>query len=210
MHLQTHILSGWCVGNCLPLSGRQRLFCMIAASVADIDGISRLAGQKAYWDYHHTLGHNLPVAMVIAVALAAPALFEASAHRMARGALLLLLYLGLFHLHLVMDYYGSGPGWPIVYFWPFSKFKFVNYDTWEFYSWQNISAAAALIACTILIVYWRRRTPLEVLMPNLDRQLVALMRREKLMAESSAPSSAASPPGFEPIVPTPSEHRPGD
>ena len=70
MHLQTHILSGWCLGNALPLTGRERLFCMLAASLADVDGLSRVLGQEAYWKYHHTLGHNLPVAVGLGVSAA--------------------------------------------------------------------------------------------------------------------------------------------
>ena len=42
MHVQTHILSGWCVGNLAPLSPRERLICMTAASIADLDGLTRL------------------------------------------------------------------------------------------------------------------------------------------------------------------------
>ena len=30
MHIQTHILSGWVIGNALRLSPRERLFCMVA------------------------------------------------------------------------------------------------------------------------------------------------------------------------------------
>jgi hypothetical protein len=47
MHIQTHILSGWCVANTLPCTARQRSLAMIAASAADIDGISILFGQQA-------------------------------------------------------------------------------------------------------------------------------------------------------------------
>jgi hypothetical protein len=58
---------------------------------------------------------------------------------------LVLLFLFCFHLHLLMDYYGSGPGWPIVYFWPLTDFKFVNWSAWELSSWQNQLAAGVLL-----------------------------------------------------------------
>src|SRR5437016_3393863 len=39
MHIQTHIMSGWCAASLFPLTARQRLACMIAASAADLDGL---------------------------------------------------------------------------------------------------------------------------------------------------------------------------
>jgi hypothetical protein len=168
MHVQTHILSGWCVGNLVPhFTPRERLFCMMAASLADLDGLTILAGQDAYWDYHHTLGHNLPFGVLLCLALAA-----FSTHRLSAFA----VYLGLFHLHLVMDYYGSGPGWGIPYVWPISRHQWRDADAWPFYSWQNISAAVFTIAWTVLIARQRGRTPLEAVMPNLDRQLARVVR----------------------------------
>jgi len=74
-----------------------------------------------------------------------------------------------------MDSFGSGPGWGIPYFWPFSKHTSINPHAWEFYSWQNLSAAAVFILWTLWIARRHGRTPLEALMPNLDRQLVAFL-----------------------------------
>jgi hypothetical protein len=37
-----------------------------------------------------------------------------------------IAHLALFHLHLVMDFVGSGPGWGIYYFWPFSQWAADN------------------------------------------------------------------------------------
>ncbi len=59
MHIGAHIMSGWCVGNCFKLDARQRAFCMITASVADLDGLGRIVSEEAYWKYHHILCHNL-------------------------------------------------------------------------------------------------------------------------------------------------------
>jgi len=62
-------MSGWCIANLLPVTPRQRLGAMIAASAADLDGLGILFGQEAYWRYHHTLGHNLPgIALELATA----------------------------------------------------------------------------------------------------------------------------------------------
>src|ERR1700712_4528283 len=105
MHIATHIMSGWCVANALPLGPRERLFCMVAASAADVDGLGMIAGDYYYQEYHHVLGHNLLFAVAISVLLAA--------FSRRRRAIAFCAYLALAHLHLLLDYYGSGPGWPI-------------------------------------------------------------------------------------------------
>jgi hypothetical protein len=116
-----------------------------------------------YWRTHHVLAHNLPFALVVAIGLTV-----FSSHRVVAFA----LYLGLFHLHLLMDYWGSGPLWPIYYLYPFSGFKWVNPDSWALFSWQNIAAAALLLIWTGWIARRRGRTPLELVAPRLDRLLV--------------------------------------
>ena len=51
MHVQTHILSGWLAGNLVPAFGpRERFFCMLAASLSDLDGLSLLGGWECYYD----------------------------------------------------------------------------------------------------------------------------------------------------------------
>jgi hypothetical protein len=76
-----------------------------------------------------------------------------------------------------MDYYGSGPDWCIPYFWPLKTAVLCNRHAWEFYSWQNISVFVVLFLWTVLIGMKYRRTPLELIMPKLDRQLVGIKQR---------------------------------
>ncbi|MEZ0263301.1 MAG: hypothetical protein ACAI43_01130 [Phycisphaerae bacterium] len=95
-----------------------------------------------------------------------------------------------------MDYYGSGPGWPIAYFWPWDcglpgSLWFCQH-AWEFYSWQNMSAAAVMLAWTLGIAWRARRTPLEALMPRLDRQLVQLIAGPERAAENGPRQSAGA------------------
>jgi inner membrane protein len=166
MHTQTHILSGWCVANCLPLTPRQRLLAMLAATLPDLDGLGILFGEDYFVRFHHVVGHNLfALAAISAVLAAFSRRFWTS----------LALFLALGHLHLLMDYYGSGFGWTIAYFWPVSSREFQTVDAWKFYSWQNLTAFGVLLLWTILIAIRSKRTPLEALMPRLDRQLVALL-----------------------------------
>jgi hypothetical protein len=179
MHIPTHLLSGWCAANLLPLNARERLGCMIAASAADIDGLGIIFGREsaAYWDYHHKLAHNLPFALLLAGVLAIFA---------TRRMLAFIVYLALAHLHLLMDYFGSGPNWPIDYLWPFSTWHITNDAAWPFYSWQNMAIALSLLAWTIWIAFRRGRTPIELLAPRLDRAFVQWIR-------SHAPDATSIP-----------------
>jgi hypothetical protein len=141
---------------------------MIAASAADVDGLGIVLGQRVYQEYHHVLGHNVSFALLLGGALTVY-----STHRLKAFC----IYLGLAHLHLVLDYFGSGPLWRIYYLWPLSRWSVVFEHAWEFYSWQNISTAAAFLAWTLAIAVRRGRTPLEAVMPSLDMQLVDWLRR---------------------------------
>ncbi|HEV2292358.1 MAG TPA: hypothetical protein VGR35_00795 [Tepidisphaeraceae bacterium] len=185
MHIQTHILSGWCVGNLLPLTARERLFCMIAAAAQDVDGLGILVSQELYWDYHHKLGHCAAFGVLTSAALAA-----FSTHWL----LAFFTYLALFHLHLVLDYLGSGPGWPLYYCWPTSDTEWLNPRAWPFFfSWQNIGTAFFLIGWTVVIAIRQRRTPLELLMPSLDRKAIRWLNRHRAMPTPAAPVVADQP-----------------
>jgi inner membrane protein len=183
MHVQTHIMSGWVAGNYLKLDARQRCFCMIAAAIPDLDGLSILFGQNAYWNYHHVLAHGLVCAIISSAILAG---FSRQPIRS------FVIYFSLFHLHLLMDYYGSGRDWDIYYLYPFSRRTLHNPNAWNFYSWQNLTAAGVLFLWTMVIAVRNGRTPLEAIMPDLDRQLVELLRAKLsflLSVNASSPQS---------------------
>jgi inner membrane protein len=163
-------MSGWCLGNHVDLTARERLGCMVAAGLADLDGLSMLFGRDAYWEYHHKATHNLLFGFLVAAGLTAWS---------SRRVRVFLVYVALFHLHLVMDYFGSGPGWEIRYFWPFGDLRFEFAQAWEFYSWQNLSVGFAFVCWTLLIAMYKRRTPLEHIMPSLDAQLIAWLRNKR-------------------------------
>lgn len=169
MHIQTHILSGWCAADLLELTPRERFFAMVAASAADLDGLGILASWELYTTYHHVLGHNALVGGVLVAVLT-----TFSTHRLKAFC----LYLALFHLHLVLDYFGSGPGWGIAYYWPFSDEQILYPDAWELSSWQNLCAGTFLVAWTVMIAARKRRTPLEVIAPALDRKLGTAFRKK--------------------------------
>lgn len=187
MHIQTHVMSSWCIANALPISPRQRLLCMLAGSLADLDGLGIVAGMEAYWRYHHVLGHNVFLAAALSAVLA-----FISQQRLRS----LLIYFAIFHLHLVLDYFGSGPLWKMYYLYPLSDWPLEFTGAWEFFSWQNLSVGAAALAGTVVIAVRLRRTPLESLMPSLDRKIVSWLRRMMRL-----PADAAAPPMLVSTVP---------
>lgn len=167
MHIQTHILSGWCVADCFDLTPRERFLAMVAASSADVDGLGILVSIECYAEYHHVLAHNALFGGLLATVLAVFSMHRIKAF---------WLFLALFHLHLILDYYGSGLGWGIRYLWPFSNHEVLNPNAWELASWQNMCTTVALLVWTVVIAIKRRRTPLEVIMPSLDQKFVMAFR----------------------------------
>ncbi|CAN5512840.1 hypothetical protein BH10PLA1_BH10PLA1_18130 [soil metagenome] len=143
---------------------------MIAAAIPDIDGLGILAwpvdhdlGQELYWRYHHVVGHGILFGLIACGLLTA-----FSQHK----PLAFLLYLGVFHLHLLMDFFGSGEGWVIHYGWPISNVAFSTSLVWPLDSWQNKLTAGLLLLWTIAIARYQHRTPLELIAPRLDERLV--------------------------------------
>ncbi len=163
MHIQTHIMSGWIVANFFTLTPRERLFCMVAAATADLDGLGILVSEDLYQDFHHVAGHNLTMGILLASILTYFSINRVKAW---------LLYLGIFNLHILMDLLGSGELWTIHYLWPFTSHELYLEHCWPLYSWQNITIGFVSIIATVIIAVWRQRTPLEVPMPRLDRKLV--------------------------------------
>lgn len=180
MHIQTHVMSGWLAGNCFTLTPRERFLCMVAAAIPDLDGLGWILGEKYFHDYHHVVGHNLLFALLTAAVLT---IF--STHRLKA----FVLYMALFHLHLLLDLFGSGELWTIMYGWPFSRRELASDYAWSLYSWQNLLAGGAALLLTLWIACRCRRTPLEYLMPSLDRQLVNLLLRVRTRKQINPESS---------------------
>ena len=166
MHIPTHMLSGWVVGNLLRLTPRERFFCIVAATVPDVDGLGILVSEDLWHDWHHRIGHN-----VFFFAIVAGLLARFSTNRLRAG----LAYFAIGWLHFALDYLGSGPGWLLHPLWPIDDVGVAWAGAWPFFSWQNITAGYGLFALTLLIAWRWRRTPLEWPMPKLDAQLVVLL-----------------------------------
>ena len=123
---------------------------MLAASLQDVDGVGLVISQNLYWDYHHVLGHNLCFGFLLCGMLTV-----FSPNRLKAFS----WYFALFHLHLILDYYGSGPGWGIAYVWPLSHWSIGNPAAWPFYAWQNVATGYFFVGWTFWIVVVQKRTP---------------------------------------------------
>ena len=165
MHIPTHVLSGWCLANVLPLNSRERFLCIAAASAADVDGLGLLWSGSAFLEYHHVIGHNLTFGVLLALGLSF--FFQ-------RRVLAFFLCLFLFHLHLLLDLLGSGEGWTISYFWPFRAQTFSLAWSWDFDAWQNYLCLGLLLLWTARILVKHQRSPLEYFWPYADRLFVRL------------------------------------
>jgi inner membrane protein len=162
-----HAELSWLVGVRLP-SRRDRVLVTVAGIAPDVDGLTLVAGEDAYATYHHVLTHGLVSAVVCAVVLALLA---------DRKALVAGLSFAAFHLHLLCDLAGSGPGWPITYLWPFSPHETMLDGQWNLASWQNtvigLGATLVVLACAIPL----GRTAVELFSLKADSAVVATMRK---------------------------------
>ena len=170
MHIQTHILSGWCFGNLFKLTSKERFFCMLAAGISDVDGFGYFISKELYWDYHHLFAHN-----IFFIVLSSLVLTFFSKHKIKS----FMIFLCLMHIHLIMDYFGSGYGWQIKYFWPISQWGIWDQNAWPFFGWQNKVAGIIFILWTLAIIVIQKHTFFEWPMPLLDRQIVTLSERMK-------------------------------
>jgi membrane-bound metal-dependent hydrolase YbcI (DUF457 family) len=173
---------GWAVANSAPsLNKRERMMVTWASVVPDFDGLGIIADRLTrnsshplnWWgDYHHTLGHNLGFAIVVA---AIAAIF---AKQRAKTTLLVMLS---FHLHLLGDLVGArGPDgyqWPIPYLLPLSNQVQLTWSgQWTLNAWPNLVITAALIGTAVLLARRRGFSPLEMFSTKGDAAFVGTLR----------------------------------
>lgn len=149
------------------LDRRDRLLVTLAGVAPDLDGVSIVFGEEAYGKWHHVLTHGLVSAVVLSL------VFAAFAKR--RLAVLGLAFV-MFHLHLLCDLAGSGPGWPIAYLQPFSGAELSWSGQWNLASWQNsvigLGATLAVLACAVPY----SRTLVELVSLKADAEVVKAIR----------------------------------
>ena len=181
MNLIVHAELSWLMAQGLA-DRRDRRLVVIAGMVPDLDGVGLFASRSAYEAYHHVLFHGCFAALATALVCAA-----LGTRRWAVGVCSLLT----FHLHLLCDLAGSGPDWPIAYFWPVSHRFFGWSGGWELVSWQNtVIGMLATVACLAAAIPWGR-TIVEIFSLRADARVVQAVRGR------AAPIVAQEPPDRE-------------
>jgi len=162
-----HAELSWLLAQGLP-TRRDRTLVTCAGLAPDLDGLSLMGGVDAYGKFHHLLTHGAVAAVVTSLACAGFA---------NRRAAVWGLSLAAFHLHLVCDLAGSGPGWPVFYFWPLARTEWFWAGQWDLASWQNaLIGLGTTLACLAASLIWGR-TVVELLSPRWDAEVVATVRR---------------------------------
>ncbi|MEW5741077.1 MAG: metal-dependent hydrolase [Myxococcota bacterium] len=147
---------------------RDRLLVTLAGLAPDLDGLTLLAGEDAYGRWHHVLTHGIVAAVAVTAGCAA---FAVERRRVAA------LAFGAFHLHLLCDLAGSGPGWPLYYLWPFSRVEWMWDGQWDLASWQNTTIGLAVTLAVLGCAVWFGRTVVELVSLKADAAVVAAVRR---------------------------------
>lgn len=111
MNLLVHAELSWLLGH-RSATRRQRVLVTCAGVLPDLDGLSLIGGADLYARYHHLLLHSWLGALITTIGVWALS---------ARSVRTALLACAAFHLHLLCDLLGSGPDWPLWYFFPPSR-----------------------------------------------------------------------------------------
>ena len=154
---------------------RDRILVTVAGVLPDLDGLALLGGTDFYGRYHHTLTHGWLAALVLAAGCAALASDSPLRRGREEGRAWLgvfTLSLVTFHLHLLCDLAGSGPGWPLMYLAPFDRTESYWSGQWDLASWQNgVIGVTTSILCLATAFRWKR-TVVEVFSLRADREVV--------------------------------------
>ncbi len=182
MNPASHFLIGWTIANTVDIPRRDRILVTLSGVAPDIDGLGIIAEMLTenstaqllwYSQYHHVLGHNLLMGMILTAAA------WVFGRRRWLSAFLAFL---VFHLHLIGDLIGSrGPDgyqWPIPYLFPFSnKWTLAWQGQWELNAWPNFLITSIVLGIAAYLTWKRCRSPLEIFSKRADSALVARMHR---------------------------------
>ncbi len=179
----THYLLSWIVANSARLERKERAMVTLAGVAPDLDGLgivpewlTRNSAHPLHWfsEYHHTLGHNLGFALVVA----GVSCWAATGGVKVKTT---LLALASFHLHLLCDLAGArgpeGEQWAIPYLAPFSQtWQWSWHGQWALNAWPNFAITAAALAAVFYLAWKRGFSPLEMFSRKADALFVATLR----------------------------------
>lgn len=180
----THFLASWTTGDVARLKARDRTLVTLCGVAPDldglgvaVDGLNHVLGRPDSWyygQYHHSLLHGLPAAILI------PAVAAVFARNRLRTLVVGILVV---HLHVLCDLVGSrGPGiddvWPIHYLAPLSDRLTLEWSgQWALNAWPNILFTIALLAYCFYRACSGGYSPVAVFSTAGDREFVATVQQ---------------------------------
>jgi hypothetical protein len=168
MHFEAHASLGWVIGNSGATTRRLRAWCVLGAVLPDIDAVPYVFGAEAYGRWHHTFGHNIFLWGLFALVAAWHCRSWAG-----------LAFAGAaFGSHLLTDAFFSG--WKLYLLWPLSQEGFLPRLHVGLEHPVNLWLIYAGLAAVLGVAMLRKRTPLEMVSPRLDRVVVALFQAKPL------------------------------
>jgi len=175
-----HLQYGWLMANLRDYDRRERRLIMLSALLMDLDGIFILLAPilgifrldpvklEMLENLHHSFSHNIFFAGILGLVFG---LFNRR-----RRLEMMLVCAGAGLLQVALDNLTNDPSWPIMYFWPVSKFDFGlgNFIVWPHLRvltvWGLQGFFSVLIWGSTIMIYLRTgRTFLELVSENFDK-----------------------------------------
>jgi membrane-bound metal-dependent hydrolase YbcI (DUF457 family) len=172
MNLEAHLAAGWILAHCGgPSTRRFRAAVTFAAIAPDLDVLSYLGGARTYSTLHHALGHNIFFGLL--VSLASLAFFT----RADWWKVFLFTQLA-FASHYYGDYFFTR--FPLEPWWPFSTKGYIHSYRIGLDHPINLFLSYFSFVVFIVLGVLFKRTPIELISPELDRRIVNLFRRRTM------------------------------
>ena len=95
-----------------------------------------------------------------------------------------------FHLHLLCDFFGSGYGWGLTYWYPFSTREYTSPIQWDLNSWPNVLATALALALSGWLAVRHWRSVAETVLPaRCDAVIVQTLKNRFSNAQQLQPTT---------------------
>jgi membrane-bound metal-dependent hydrolase YbcI (DUF457 family) len=171
VNTEAHLAAGWILAHAAgPEDRRFRTIVTLSAVLPDVDALSYVFGVEAYGHIHHHLGHNVFFSLLVSAA-------SVWLYPKKRWKVFWFTQLA-FYSHYFGDYFFTK--FPLAYFWPASDAEFVYSYKIGLDHWINdlLSYLSFVVFIVMGIIY--KRTPIEMISPELDRRIVNLFRAKPL------------------------------
>jgi hypothetical protein len=171
MNTEAHLAFGWLLAHIAGAENRRfRAIVTLAAVAPDIDTVTFFFGERAYANYHHALGHNIFIFTLFSIA--AMLLYPRRLWTM-----LLLTQIALYS-HYFGDYFLTR--FPLEFFWPIPHKPFLfGHKIGLDHPINNALSYLSFVLFIVMGVIYKR-SPVELVSPNLDQRIVNLFRHKPL------------------------------